>query len=146
MSAEVYPEHEKLSKVSDKSQMCGEFLEWLRSERVHLMRWREDLTDQRVVDPDCPVPPNWDNRRPCDRKPEDDSYYAWWTHHCAHWFEDSKDCCRCGIGHFREITGVKSWVEESRSITDLLAAFFEIDQGKIEAEKREMLAKLRGES
>jgi len=24
-----YPEHEKLKKVSDKSQMLGEFLEWM---------------------------------------------------------------------------------------------------------------------
>jgi hypothetical protein len=28
----TYPEHEKLAKVKDRSQACGEFLEWLTSE------------------------------------------------------------------------------------------------------------------
>jgi hypothetical protein len=27
-----YPEHEKLKKIQDQSQICGEFLEWLNSE------------------------------------------------------------------------------------------------------------------
>jgi hypothetical protein len=27
----LYPEHEKLEKISDKSQAIGEFLDWLRS-------------------------------------------------------------------------------------------------------------------
>ena len=34
-----YPEHDKLSKVMDKSQMIGEFLDWLREGRrkpIHL--------------------------------------------------------------------------------------------------------------
>lgn len=28
-----YPEHDKLAKISDKSQVIGEFLDWLRTER-----------------------------------------------------------------------------------------------------------------
>lgn len=28
-----YPEHEKLSAIRDKTQICGEFLEWLREEK-----------------------------------------------------------------------------------------------------------------
>lgn len=32
-----YPECEKMSAVSDKSQVCGEFLEWLNAEKdLHL--------------------------------------------------------------------------------------------------------------
>ena len=29
-----YPEHEKLKKVSDQSQVCGEFLDWLQGKYV----------------------------------------------------------------------------------------------------------------
>jgi hypothetical protein len=29
----VYPEHEKLAKVSDRSQVIGEFLDWLRNDQ-----------------------------------------------------------------------------------------------------------------
>lgn len=32
-----YPEHEKLKKVSAKSQACGEFLDWLRHEKGFLL-------------------------------------------------------------------------------------------------------------
>ena len=28
----LYPEHEKLKAISDKSQICGEFIEWLQSQ------------------------------------------------------------------------------------------------------------------
>jgi len=34
-----YPEHEKLDKVEDKSQVIGEFLDWLRSTRIFLCRY-----------------------------------------------------------------------------------------------------------
>ena len=30
-----YPEHEKLSKVKDKSQVIGEFLEWLQGPKCY---------------------------------------------------------------------------------------------------------------
>ena len=32
-----YPEHEKLKKVVEKSQACGEFLGWLGSEKNYLL-------------------------------------------------------------------------------------------------------------
>jgi len=32
-SAPKAPEHEKLKKVAERSQVCGEFLEWLRQEK-----------------------------------------------------------------------------------------------------------------
>lgn len=34
-----YPEHERLSKVRDKSQAIGEFLEWLNEQDLHLARY-----------------------------------------------------------------------------------------------------------
>jgi len=37
------------------------------------------------------------------------------------------------------------WYPQSRTITDLLAEFFGIDSEALEAEKRQMLAELRGE-
>lgn len=39
---EKYSEHERLHKISDKSQVIGEFLEWLTHEkRVHLSTYVE---------------------------------------------------------------------------------------------------------
>jgi len=32
----VYAEHEKLSKIRDKSELVGEFITWLESEGVHM--------------------------------------------------------------------------------------------------------------
>jgi hypothetical protein len=34
-----YPEHEKLEKVKERSQACGEFLEWLDAEGIILATW-----------------------------------------------------------------------------------------------------------
>lgn len=34
---QVYPEHDKLHKVKDRSQACGEFLDWLREEKHVLL-------------------------------------------------------------------------------------------------------------
>lgn len=37
-----YPEHDKLSKVKDESQTCGEFIEWLGNEKsIYLGNTRE---------------------------------------------------------------------------------------------------------
>lgn len=35
----LYPEHEKLEKVRTLSQVCGEFLEWLEMQGLHLGKW-----------------------------------------------------------------------------------------------------------
>ena len=40
--AEKYPECEKLAKVSEKSQLIGEFLEWLQNEKeIALAKWAQ---------------------------------------------------------------------------------------------------------
>lgn len=37
-----YPEHEKMQKISDKSQAIGEFLEWAAAEKgLHLAGYRK---------------------------------------------------------------------------------------------------------
>lgn len=42
-SAEHYPEHEKLAKISDKSQLVGEFLEeWCTTKGYTLCEWLDD--------------------------------------------------------------------------------------------------------
>lgn len=76
-----YPEHEKLLKVKDQSQVCGEFLDWLQGGGYHLGRYNEEGT-------------------------------RLYTHTVPH-------------------------------LTKLLAEFFQIDQAKLEEEKRAMLDELR---
>jgi hypothetical protein len=79
---DAYPEHERLKKISDKSQTCGEFIDWLESHGYRL----------------------------CEPDPESPSGRYWPTH---------------------------------RPIRELLAAFFDIDQKRIDAEKDAMLDALR---
>jgi hypothetical protein len=35
----LYPEHEKQQAVREKSQVCGEFVEWLQQRGIHLAEW-----------------------------------------------------------------------------------------------------------
>lgn len=76
----AYSEHEKLAKISDESQTCGEFIDWLEGRGLHLCEGESDTG-------------------------------RYWPSH--------------------------------RSITKLLAEFFDIDLEKIEAEKRAMLDEIR---
>jgi hypothetical protein len=34
-----YPEHEKLQRISDKSQSIGEFVDWLNTQGIFLAEW-----------------------------------------------------------------------------------------------------------
>lgn len=140
-----YPEHDKLSAVKDETQAAGAFVEWLESKGIHLMVWREDLTDTRVVDDECPVKFDADKARPCDqvRHVDGETGVAWWRRHCIHWQQETGDCHRCGRGRFREIHEVKAWTEPGKNLLALLAEWQDVDQNKLEAEKRQMLASLR---
>lgn len=40
-----YPEHEKLKAVKDRSQACGEFLEWLAQQEYWLAEYDDDYID-----------------------------------------------------------------------------------------------------
>lgn len=150
-----YPEHDKQAKVVEQTQAIGEFLEWLQSQGVHLMTWREDLTDSRPTDGDCPRSRRGQEPLACDPVHGDGEPFgmlAYWRVHCKHWQDPERDagenaeqghCCRCSRGRFYEVTGIKSWTSEPRSIMQLLADWAGIDLKKIEAEKRQMLASLR---
>lgn len=99
--------------------------------------------------------PEYESQRltdlPCDPTRDDSpaGHLPYWMGHCRHWQHpgqradgDAKQgvCCRCGKGRDYEVTGLKAFVHERRSITQLLADWAGIDLDKIEAEKRQMLA------
>lgn len=51
-----YPEHDKLAKVKDKSQTCGQFLDWLESDGRILCKYHKHTDDcgvDRWGHPDC---------------------------------------------------------------------------------------------
>lgn len=50
MEAEVYPEHAKLRALGGKNEIVGNFIEWLRREGYTICRWRDNLTEQVLVD------------------------------------------------------------------------------------------------
>ena len=37
----VYPEHERLALVTERSQAIGDFLEWASGKGYHLLKWHE---------------------------------------------------------------------------------------------------------
>lgn len=151
-----YPEHDKMSEVAEQTQVIGEFLEWLTSEGVQLMIWREDMTDSRVTDRDCLKKLDPHALLPRDQPTQTgDDYIEWRRSHCLHWQDETRPaegdaeqghCCRCSKGRFYEVTGLKTWTHEQRSINELLAGWAGIDLVKIETEKRQMLANLRSQS
>lgn len=141
-----YPECAKLAAAAAETQAAGEFVDWLASQGIHLMMWREDLTDTRPVDSECRERYDRGNPQPCDqtRDDGDDSAISWWMRHCLHWQNDEAEgtCCRCDRGHVYEIHGVRAWVGAPRSLNDLLADWAGIDQDEVERERRQMLAAL----
>jgi hypothetical protein len=38
----TYPEHEKLTQIRDKSQLVGEFLDWLSQQGYYICRWQDE--------------------------------------------------------------------------------------------------------
>lgn len=110
-SAMVYTEHVKLAKIAKFSQSIGEFIEWLGTEGVQLMRWTETVDVE-----------------PCDGMLFTECRGA--------------QCDNCGG---TKVTTVKrsGYAPHGVSIHDMLAKFFDIDQAKIESEKRHMLETLR---
>lgn len=154
-----YPESKRLAEASKVTQPVGEFLDWLQGQGVHLMTWREDLSDLRPTDERCFLREGSDregNRIPC--RPAQDAGNqlvpgtSWWNTHCLHWHNpDRKDgagqekpgtCCWCGKSQYHEVTGLKGWIDDPRSFEQLLADWAGIDLKKVEAERRQMLASL----
>lgn len=42
MPNKLYPEHEKMAAVKDKSQIIGGFLDWLSTEGILLCKWDDN--------------------------------------------------------------------------------------------------------
>ncbi len=111
-----YPEHNKLRGVQSQSQACGGFLDWLFGEKhVHLQVW----SDKRTVD-------------------------CWWCDSpielLARAGERAGKCPVCK--GTKEVTQ-EGFVPLNFTLNGLLAEYFEIDEGKIENERRAMLDALR---
>jgi hypothetical protein len=152
-----YPECDKMLAVQEQTQVIGEFLEWLNGQGVQLMVWREDLTDARPTDPECPSKATADDPPACKAPHPEGSIYGedgvvYWRQHCLHWQEPEREatgnaqqghCCRCQRGRVYEVHGIKAWEPDPRSVNRLLADWTGIGLGKIEAEKRAMLESLR---
>lgn len=149
------PEHDKLTLVAAQTQAIGEFIEWLETQGVQLMRYRDDLTDSRPTDPVCRSRSGTDRKAAISCKParsSDVGYADYYDTHCLHWHDPEREtageekqgtCCWCGQGTYYEVTGIRSWVHEQRGMQQLLADWAGIDQGKLEAEKRAMLTAIR---
>lgn len=110
-----YPECEKLLAATDRSQTCGELLEWLRSQGIHLMQYRPTI-DRRP----CPVCYTWGPLR-----------------------HDHEQCGNCLADPGYVNIEFEAFVEDGRTIEQLLADFFGIDMAKADVERRAMLAALR---
>lgn len=111
-----YPEHDKLSAISEQSQEIGRFLdEFLPSKGINLLRWIE--TEEQVE---------------CDG--------GLMAFHCR-WLKYQLPCNICKSTGIKTNQWA-GWVPAHEQINTLLAEFYGIDQVKLEHEKRAMLADL----
>ena len=125
----MYPEHEKLRAVSERSQAIGEFLDWLRTPKedggkgVHLHTWEEWEEDDL-----CPVLGCRDGKLNPGKLNPGRSY--------------ERDCQRCGGTGLVKVER-EGWMPLRPGVEKLLAEFFDINLAKLEDEKRAMLDNLR---
>lgn len=132
----AYPECEKLLAVTERSQTCGELLEWLRSEGLHFMRYKP-TTDQRP----CPVCRGRGYRMiPPDVAERTEREYPGFLK--VLFGGHAEQCQNCDDTGYVEIT-FDAWVEDGRTIEQILADFFGIDMAKVDVERRAMLDAVR---
>ena len=116
-----YPEHDKLSKISDESQLVGEFIDWLQDKGYTICKFQEAGTNGEPY------------RIPATEEDIDALEFRW-----------ERDDARAG-GILNP--AYESWGDHffpiHRGIQSWLAEFFGIDQEKLEDEKRQMLERLR---
>lgn len=114
-----WPEHEKLEKISDKSQVVGDFLSWLAEEKRVVLGHYPML----ALDCDC----GWAKLRPQIGCPK-----------C-----NGKGTVLDASGEpvLEESETLQIFMDKRLEV--LLAEFFKIDQNKIEKEKRAMLSTMR---
>lgn len=116
----TYPEHEKLRFISDQSQACGEFLDWLSSRGVTLGKYEE-------VTAAC-----WNCDHEDSHREKADSGWDLWV--CEH------EGCKCDDVYHGNPERMR-WYP--KPVQELLAEFFNIDRSKIETEKCQMLDEIR---
>jgi len=133
----LYPEHEKLKAIQHESQTCGEFYEWLQSEKgVEMERhyaYELDENDYKVWrDRDGNIVEDY-----CD--PDSLGGFNSAKHKK---YEKMKEelgmCCR-----LIPTPGGPHTLPIRQRLSQLLAEFFEIDEAKLEEEKRAMLDECR---
>ena len=136
MAKKKYPEHMKLRAVSDASQKCGEFYAWLQDVKCIEMEchydyerdedgykvWRSDKGRiiKRYTDPDTIHMTTKERERMLKIKSE------------------RNPDCRLILKPGGPIT-----LPIRQRTNQLLAEFFEIDEAKLEKEKRQMLGECR---
>jgi hypothetical protein len=136
--ADEYPEHKKLSAVRDQSQKCGEFFEWLQSEKGVTMEcsfeYERDEDDEKIWrDEDGNVVEDYVDPESyifSVGSPKDEKYRKMRDERGIH--------CRLIPTPGGSIT-----MPIRQPLSSLLAEFFEIDENKLEEEKRAMLEACR---
>ena len=115
-----YPEHEKLSEIADKSRAVGEFVDWLREERGITL---------------CEPGQEVDTFRTAMR-----TVQAMLDH--THSPQATRIKAVAAVADDEPMLR-DAYVQVRTPITRLLAEYFEIDERKLEQEKRAMLSQIR---
>lgn len=118
-----YLEHEKLANVKGKSQAIGEFMEWAQ-EQGWLLAQRHEHSEH------CPCEDPWHDTK----KPLSEAYSDSYCKSCGGSRGSRRNLCGYGDNELAPV---------GETITRLLARYFEIDEDRLEAEKRAMLDDLR---
>ena len=118
MTAALYPEHEKLQAVSEKSQIIGEFLEFVRDAYGwHVCEWGM-LWEDRL---------HWPQRSGARFPGEDLEPHAYVQ----------------GPPESRRHDIREEFMQVGETVEEKLARYFEIDLDVLEQEKRQMLEAMR---
>lgn len=134
------PMCDKVTANRENLNLIGEFIEWLESESIELMRWT-DFEDSFQVD--CPRDTPRSHRTMqsvVDILTEKSGRPA------VDLGPHPKDCICKGTGRITRTVGTNEHVPAFRNIQDALAQFFEIDQAEYDREREELLAWWRLES
>lgn len=135
----AYPEHEKLSQISDVSNAIGQFLDWLNSER-RLTICQNGVMDERPV--------YWLDIFREDFKGDKKAMMAAarkagvLTDDDTSWYHDAEPKLAKAVHHYEEFER-EGYYPAGVRITDLLAEYFHIDQNQLDREKRDMLEEFR---
>jgi hypothetical protein len=126
--SEQYPEHEKLTAISDKSQACYDFLEWLGTQGILLGKYDVAVDTCR----------NCEHPDPHDERVANAVYFG--QRACSYEDDETGDCCTCDDSDFGNPDRFYPYLNQR---DELLADHFNIDLRIIEEEKRAMLDSLR---